>query len=238
MDALCVIREGWGPEVLLVHGGASPRTTWSALESLQSRWTLALVHRRGYPPSPSSPGAGHDFDVDARDLVPLLNLRPHVVAHSYSVLGTLITASRAPTRVRSLTLIEPPLFYGLTARSSTQTTPPTATANGDRELSCTDARSSPFAYWLLRRLTGYRLYHLIALVFVVMAMLGALAIPFWWLGEQADSVAGFAGIAAVSLAYLYAAMSVLVVATVVVGGLTVRRIRDLVYASKRLRLPG
>jgi len=106
-----VIREGSGPEVLLVHGGASPRTTWGALESLESRWTLALVHRRGYPPSPSPPGAGHDFDIDASDLAPLLELSPHVVAHSYGVLGTLIAASRAPMRIRSLTLIEPPLFY-------------------------------------------------------------------------------------------------------------------------------
>jgi len=111
VDAVCVIREGSGPEVLLDHGGASPRTTWSGLESLEPRWTLALVHRRGYPPSPSHPGTGHDFDVDASDLASLLDSRPHVVAHSYGVLGTLIAASRAPTRVRSLTLIEPPLFY-------------------------------------------------------------------------------------------------------------------------------
>jgi pimeloyl-ACP methyl ester carboxylesterase len=72
---------------------------------------LALVHRRGYPPSPSPPGAGQDFDVDASDLAPLLDRRPHVVAHSYGVLGTLIAAARAPRRARSLTLIEPPLFY-------------------------------------------------------------------------------------------------------------------------------
>lgn len=111
VDPISVIREGSGPEVLLVHGGASPRATWSALESLKPRWTLALVHRRGYPPSPPPPGAGHDFDVDAADLAPLLHSSPHVVAHSYGVLGTLIAASRAPERVRSLTLIEPPLFY-------------------------------------------------------------------------------------------------------------------------------
>lgn len=111
VDAVCVIREGSGPEVLLVHGGASPRTTWSALETLKPSWMLALLHRRGYPPSPSPPGAGQDFDVDASDLAPLLDSRPHVVAHSYGVLGTLIAAARAPARVRSLTLIEPPLFY-------------------------------------------------------------------------------------------------------------------------------
>jgi pimeloyl-ACP methyl ester carboxylesterase len=108
MSEIAVIREGEGPEVLLVHGGASPRTTWGALASLSARWTLAFVHRRGYPPSP--PGR-HDFEIDAIDLEALLNSRPHVVAHSYGVLGTLIAATRRPEHVRSLTLIEPPLYH-------------------------------------------------------------------------------------------------------------------------------
>src|SRR3712207_263065 len=108
MSSIAVIREGEGPEVLLVHGGASPRTTWGALAPLRARWTLALVHRRGHPPSPAG---RHDFDVDAADLASLLEACPHVVAHSYGVLGTLIAATRMPARVRSLTLIEPPLFH-------------------------------------------------------------------------------------------------------------------------------
>src|SRR3954453_9397654 len=111
MDALAVIREGDGPEVLLVHGGASPATTWGALASLRARWTLAFVHRRGYPPSPPPAEGRQDFLLDADDLVPLLDARPHVVAHSYGVLGALIAATRRPAQVRSLTLIEPPLYY-------------------------------------------------------------------------------------------------------------------------------
>jgi pimeloyl-ACP methyl ester carboxylesterase len=108
MPAITVVRNGRGPEVLLVHGGASPSTTWEALAPLSARWTLGLAHRRGYPPSP--PGQ-HDFDVDAADLAPLLDSRPHVVAHSYGVLGTLLASERRPERVRSLTLIEPPLYH-------------------------------------------------------------------------------------------------------------------------------
>jgi pimeloyl-ACP methyl ester carboxylesterase len=108
MKEIAVIREGEGPEVLLVHGGASPNTTWGPLAPLRPRWTLAFVHRRGYPPSPSG---RHDFDIDASDISSLLDARPHVVAHSYGVLGTLIAATRRPDRVRSLTLIEPPLYY-------------------------------------------------------------------------------------------------------------------------------
>ncbi|MET9519498.1 alpha/beta fold hydrolase [Streptomyces sp. NPDC002994] len=110
MGEIVVVRDGAGPEVLLVHGGAGPRTTWGALAPLADRWTLAYVHRRGYPPSPP-PREGQDFEVDALDLAPLLVGRPHVVAHSYGVLGTLIAAAAAPGSVRSLTLIEPPLTY-------------------------------------------------------------------------------------------------------------------------------
>lgn len=110
-DPVAVVREGAGPEVLLVHGGASPETTWGPLAPLSARWTLARLHRRGYPPSPPAPEGRHDLEVDAADVASLLDARPHVVAHSYGVLGTLIAAASAPDRVRSLTLIEPPLFF-------------------------------------------------------------------------------------------------------------------------------
>ena len=110
MDTIAVVREGSGPVVLLVHGGASPETTWSGLEPLAGRWTLAYMHRRGYPPSPPPPKGRQDFDVDAADLAALLEARPHVVAHSYGALGALIAAARRPAQVRSLTLIEPPVY--------------------------------------------------------------------------------------------------------------------------------
>jgi pimeloyl-ACP methyl ester carboxylesterase len=110
VNCIAVVREGSGPEVLLVHGGASPATTWRGLEPLRERWTLAQVHRRGYPPSPPPPGPGPDFDVDADDLEALLAGRPHVVAHSYGTLGAVIAALRRPADVRSLTLIEPPFY--------------------------------------------------------------------------------------------------------------------------------
>ncbi len=111
MDEIVVIGEGEGPEVLLVHGGASPATTWSGLESLRDRWTLVTAHRRGFPPSPPPPDGRQDFDLDATDLMPLLERRPHVFAHSYGALGALIAAAERPAQVRSLTLIEPPLFH-------------------------------------------------------------------------------------------------------------------------------
>jgi pimeloyl-ACP methyl ester carboxylesterase len=111
VSAVAVLRQGSGPEVLLVHGGATPRTTWAMLTPLSERWTLALVHRRGYPPSPEPRDGNQDFEVDAGDIEPLLAGRPHVVMHSYGSLGALIAAARVPENVRSLTVIEPPLGH-------------------------------------------------------------------------------------------------------------------------------
>jgi len=106
---VAVTTAGRGPRVLLVHGGANPSTTWEPLTPLAARWTLIMLHRRGYPPSPPEQGEGHDFDVDADDIAGLLTPRPHIVAHSYGALGALIAAARAPEHIRSLVLVEPAL---------------------------------------------------------------------------------------------------------------------------------
>ena len=105
-----VIRHGTGPEVLLVHGGASPETTWSGLEHLSQRWTLMFAYRRGFAPSPDPPGGRQDFELDATDICELLDSRPHLVGHSYGGVGAALAAVRRPTQVRSLTLLEPALY--------------------------------------------------------------------------------------------------------------------------------
>jgi pimeloyl-ACP methyl ester carboxylesterase len=90
--------------------GRAPDACLCAKQGLGARWTLASVHRRGYSASPRVDGR-QDFAVDATDIFPLLTSRPHVVAHSYGVLGTLIAAAQRPEDLSSLTLIEPPLYH-------------------------------------------------------------------------------------------------------------------------------
>ena len=107
---ISVERHGSGPEVLLVHGGASPSTTWRGLEPLRERWQLVSAYRRGYPPSAPFLAGHMDFEVDADDLLQLLDAQPHVVAHSYGALGALLAVARRPVSTRSLTLIEPALY--------------------------------------------------------------------------------------------------------------------------------
>jgi pimeloyl-ACP methyl ester carboxylesterase len=98
--------------VLLVHGGASPATTWSGLEQLSERWTLMFAYRRGFAPSPDPPGGRQDFELDAADICELLDNRSHLVGHSYGGVAATIAAIRRPSRVRSLTLLEIETYSG------------------------------------------------------------------------------------------------------------------------------
>jgi hypothetical protein len=83
------------------------------------------------------------------------------------------------------------------------------------------------AVWLLRYVTGYRLYHLLALIVALSVTLGGMALPFWWLGEQADALIGPVGFVIVAIVYLYAAMLVLALAAIAVGRLLLGRLRRL-----------
>jgi pimeloyl-ACP methyl ester carboxylesterase len=107
---IAVVRKGSGPDVVLVHGGASPESTWSGLEPLTDHWTLTFAYRRGFAPSPRPPGGRQDFERDAADIAGLLDRGAHLVGHSYGGVVAAIAAIRRPGPVRSLTLLEPALF--------------------------------------------------------------------------------------------------------------------------------
>ncbi|MFP5372526.1 MAG: alpha/beta fold hydrolase [Actinomycetes bacterium] len=100
---------GTGERVLLVHGGIMPaRMMWSEQRPLASRWRLELLDRRGFGKSP--PRDAEDFDEDADDLIGVIGDEPvHLVGMSYGGVASVVAAARRPP-LRSLTLIEPPLF--------------------------------------------------------------------------------------------------------------------------------
>jgi len=102
-----VTRDGEGPEVFLIHGGASPDATWAGLESLRERWTVAALYRRGFSPSPPPPNGRQDFERDAADLISVLDGPRHFVAHSYGGTAALVAAGQRPDLFRSLALLEP-----------------------------------------------------------------------------------------------------------------------------------
>jgi len=86
----------------------SGEDTWSAQRPLAERWSLLVVDRRGYYPSP--PADREDFEVDAGDIAELLTEPMHLVGHSYGGVVALLAASQRPEMVRSLTVNEPPAF--------------------------------------------------------------------------------------------------------------------------------
>jgi pimeloyl-ACP methyl ester carboxylesterase len=99
---------GKGPRAVLVHGGAGPRTTWEMQGPLAERRQLVIPSRRGFDGSPIT--GRQDFELDGADLLPLLSPAAHLVGFSYGGLGALMAAAQRPDLVRSLTIIETPLF--------------------------------------------------------------------------------------------------------------------------------
>jgi pimeloyl-ACP methyl ester carboxylesterase len=78
--------------------------------ALAGRWNLLIPTRRGFPGGP--PGDRQDFERDAEDLLGLIGEGAHLVGFSYGGVGCAIVAGRSPKRVRSLTLIESPIYKG------------------------------------------------------------------------------------------------------------------------------
>jgi pimeloyl-ACP methyl ester carboxylesterase len=97
------------PRLLLVHGSVvNGDLTWSAQRPLADRFELVIPNRRGFPPGPDV--ASVDFEDEAVWLDPWIEPETHLVGHSYGGVISLLAAARAPERLRSLTVIEPPCF--------------------------------------------------------------------------------------------------------------------------------
>nr|WP_275106959.1 alpha/beta fold hydrolase [Nocardia arthritidis] len=108
---LFVRRSGTGPALVLVHGGFPAELTWTRQRELEARWSLIVPSRRGFSPSPAAPW--QDFLVDADDLAELIEEIPggaHLVGLSYGGFGACLVTERLPHRIRSLTLVEVPLW--------------------------------------------------------------------------------------------------------------------------------
>ncbi|APD13566.1 alpha/beta fold hydrolase [Pandoraea pulmonicola] len=98
-----------GDRVVMVHGSLNDgHAAFSAQLALAERFRLTIVNRRGYGGNP--PISRVNPDVDAGDIVELLQDGAHLVGTSMGGVISARAAALAPDRVRSLTLIEPPAF--------------------------------------------------------------------------------------------------------------------------------
>jgi len=81
------------------------------------------------------------------------------------------------------------------------------------------------AFWMIRRATGVRVYHLFAAALMVAAAMLSLALPFWWLGTHAASSAGVIGVILIVAAYLASATVVLGFSVVLLWRALLSRVR-------------
>lgn len=107
-----VTKIGHGARVVLVHGSQwqHPDKNFAHQRGLAGRFELWLPHRRGYGESPSAQRTD-DFEPDVSDIGGLLGEGAHLIGESYGAWVALLAALRWPTRIKSLTLIEPIAFY-------------------------------------------------------------------------------------------------------------------------------
>lgn len=96
---------GSGPRIVLVHGSGG-NSGWPAQRPLAERYTLVMPTRSGYPPNP--PLERIDFEVQANELLEVVEPGDHLVGHSYGGVVSLLAAPSA--QLGSLTVLEPPAF--------------------------------------------------------------------------------------------------------------------------------
>lgn len=102
---------GEGPPVVLVHGSLTAEPwddDWAKQHSLAEHYQLRVLTRRGY--GDTRPVQSRDFEMDVRDIIEALGEGAHLVGHSYGGAMSLLAAARRPDLVRSLAVIEPPVF--------------------------------------------------------------------------------------------------------------------------------
>jgi pimeloyl-ACP methyl ester carboxylesterase len=111
--------EGIGPTIVLGHSSTASSGQWRALFArLQNRYRLIAPDHLGYGRTGAYPGGSSLVEYELAIIDGLLqgvSDRVHLVGHSYGGALMARTAVRAPSRVQSLTLIEPTLFYLLAA---------------------------------------------------------------------------------------------------------------------------
>ncbi len=108
--------EQWGEtgdRVVLIHGaGANGASSFRAQQPLAARWRLIIPDRPGHGRSPDI--GARDFEQDAPHIAALFGEEgAHVVGHSYGGVVALYAAALRPGAVKSLAVIEPPIFSPL-----------------------------------------------------------------------------------------------------------------------------
>jgi pimeloyl-ACP methyl ester carboxylesterase len=100
---------GSGEPIVFVHGSfGRGATAWEQQTALAARWQLRIVDRCGH--GASVPCTRNGLAEQGDDVAAALGDGAHLVGHSYGAVVALHAAAARPDAVRSLTLVEPPVF--------------------------------------------------------------------------------------------------------------------------------
>lgn len=116
------LMSGSGEPAVFIHGAfvADAFRPLASEPSLADRYRLILYHRRGYGGSSRAPGPVN-LSTQVRDCLALLEhlevAQAHVVGHSFGGAVALQLALQAPRAAATLTLLEPALMVGDSAKS-------------------------------------------------------------------------------------------------------------------------
>ena len=104
-----------GTRVLLGHSSASTGGQWKAfMAGMSDQYQLLAPDHIGYGKTASFAGTPDIYTLEVDALEHILNMQEgaiHLVGHSYGGLLVGQLALRHPTRIRSLTLVEPTFFH-------------------------------------------------------------------------------------------------------------------------------
>jgi pimeloyl-ACP methyl ester carboxylesterase len=135
--SIALERSGNGPSLLLVHGTAGTRKSWSrVIPLLQNRYQTFAMNRRGR--GDSSDGSTFSLTREAEDVAQVVNQLPgpvFAVGHSYGAIATL-DALRLTGKVQRCVLYEPPLPVpgGIGGPSSDPVCSAVATGDNERAM--------------------------------------------------------------------------------------------------------
>jgi non-heme chloroperoxidase len=119
---LAYVEKGRGTPILLVHGSLGDFNTWSGqMDTLaRNHRVIALSRRYHWPNMLKEEPKDYTPQLHAQDVsafIQALGLAPvHLVGHSYGGFICAYVAKDHPELVRSLTLIEPPIFSLVSSR--------------------------------------------------------------------------------------------------------------------------
>lgn len=111
MASLDMLDRGSGELAVFIHGSYGwGADTFPEQLALADRYRVVLLDRRGFGDAPVDGVTG--WPVDLQEVTAILEAKgkAHLIGHSYGAVVALLVAGARPDLVRSLVVIEPPLY--------------------------------------------------------------------------------------------------------------------------------